>query len=583
MGTETNKSFNNPFFSCFYEMDTEKNVSLSKVENQQADNHYTVVPLSSPINNEVIAVVGLQSSNGGKQNENFAQAGNVGDEIGSFGKSVNDNYNDDYNESFDTLRLMEDFQNEENEMDCQSINSESVAHFSEIESEGELCSSDEEKEKSKKGLLKRGYILPDGCTWDIESIRLNGVLNGEVCAFQNNVIVDRLFFYNDELNGVQYHYTNGQVSREVSYANNIPHGICKKYDLKEHSIKKVYLYEQGRKVRCYKCSPWEDYWYWYDIDEFYDPSRFCICKVDGDFRRSGECFVFLNNNLKQIVVFQDDYVKYTRVLVVNSTSMIEYNKNMQKIYEGDYLFLKEKLAMLREGDGIEYEDGLKSYDGKWRNNSKNGRGISYFSNGYPSYDGEWVDDLKEGNGKSFVDGRLLYNGYWRRDVPHKKGTLYENGKEKYKGDWNEGVFVLDNGDYYDYTTKKLVVKSNSNSTITNTKSKEEERKRKKRKNELLIEDGIKANCEEVVSFSEILYDYLTIGRNNYNHSRRFEVKNCNSLKKIEVSEDSFHEAENGVFVIENCPQLKTIRIQENAFHLFSVFHLSSRFYSFKTP
>ena len=43
-----------------------------------------------------------------------------------------------------------------------------------------------------------------------------------------------------------------------------------------------------------------------------------------------------------------------------------------------------------------YNNGEK-YDGKWKNDKKEGKGIFYYFNG-DKYDGEWKDDKKEGKG-----------------------------------------------------------------------------------------------------------------------------------------------------------------------------------------
>lgn len=66
-----------------------------------------------------------------------------------------------------------------------------------------------------------------------------------------------------------------------------------------------------------------------------------------------------------------------------------------------------------------YQGGILVYDGKLKNGTRQGKGVSYYLNGQKQYDGEW----KSGQ----------YNG---------RGTLYsENGDVIYKGKWKNGDYA----------------------------------------------------------------------------------------------------------------------------------------------
>jgi len=80
-------------------------------------------------------------------------------------------------------------------------------------------------------------------------------------------------------------------------------------------------------------------------------------------------------------------------------------------YEGNFVDFK------REGEGILYtEDGVKIYDGKWKNNKYHGYG-QYFLRGQCRYEGNWENGKRNGDGIAYdQNGNEEYNGPWKDDM-----------------------------------------------------------------------------------------------------------------------------------------------------------------------
>ena len=68
-------------------------------------------------------------------------------------------------------------------------------------------------------------------------------------------------------------------------------------------------------------------------------------------------------------------------------------------------------------------DGSR-YEGYWKNDRANIKGILYHADG-DIYDGEWLDDKAHGYGiYNHIDG-ARYEGYWIEDKQDGKGKKYE--------------------------------------------------------------------------------------------------------------------------------------------------------------
>jgi len=69
---------------------------------------------------------------------------------------------------------------------------------------------------------------------------------------------------------------------------------------------------------------------------------------------------------------------------------------------------------------MSYANGEK-YDGQWKDDKKQGRGMHSYQNG-DRYDGGWIEDEECWDGESLI--KFI-------------GVYYFNNGDKYKGDWKD--------------------------------------------------------------------------------------------------------------------------------------------------
>lgn len=84
--------------------------------------------------------------------------------------------------------------------------------------------------------------------------------------------------------------------------------------------------------------------------------------------------------------------------------------NSGQVYIGHFVDFK------REGEGTLYtEDGVKIYEGEWKNNKYEGYG-QYFLRGQCRYEGNWEHGKRNGDGIAYdANGKEEYNGLWKDD------------------------------------------------------------------------------------------------------------------------------------------------------------------------
>lgn len=115
---------------------------------------------------------------------------------------------------------------------------------------------------------------------------------------------------------------------------------------------------------------------------------------------------------------------------------------LKKSYEGRFI------DDAKEGKGILTFTNGDSYEGNWSKDKKNGKGVLKRV-GHFLYDGEWKNDKREGYGylknlsESGKAGKIVYKGSFRDNNMHGKGQYYKyNNQNKrewiYKGDFYNG-------------------------------------------------------------------------------------------------------------------------------------------------
>ena len=124
---------------------------------------------------------------------------------------------------------------------------------------------------------------------------------------------------------------------------------------------------------------------------------------------------------------------------------ISFNYVTKKYPNGNYkgYILNDK----REKTGIMIFDNGAKYEGQWKNDKKNGKGVFTSSHYYDcenfvgmKYEGEFKDDKFDGYGITTYTNGDRYEGEWKNNKQYGSGTVtYFNG-EKYEGEWKEGMF-----------------------------------------------------------------------------------------------------------------------------------------------
>ena len=114
------------------------------------------------------------------------------------------------------------------------------------------------------------------------------------------------------------------------------------------------------------------------------------------------------------------------------------NLNNQVLYLENGKYIGQIVNGLAEGRGIQY--GTKEpfigdrYEGEWKNNKKEGKGIYYWNNG-DKYDGDWRNGKFEGKGIYYYNNGDRYEGDWRNDKFEGKGIYYFNNGNREMGDY----------------------------------------------------------------------------------------------------------------------------------------------------
>ena len=158
--------------------------------------------------------------------------------------------------------------------------------------------------------------------------------------------------------------------------------------------------------------------------------------------------IFYFNKPKNFDFFENKHID-TNIINEDSIELYIFAKCYnKKKYEGD--FKNDKI----DGKGILYYNNGNKYEGNWKNDKKEGKGILYYNNGN-KYEGNWKNDKKEGKGIFNFNNGDRYEGDFKDDKREGKGILNYNNGNKYEGNWKNdkkegnGIFNFNNGDRYD--------------------------------------------------------------------------------------------------------------------------------------
>ena len=106
-------------------------------------------------------------------------------------------------------------------------------------------------------------------------------------------------------------------------------------------------------------------------------------------------------------------------------------------YEGEWKDNK------KEGKGVYYWNRSPwkgdVFEGEWKNNKKEGKGIYYFSDG-DFYEGNWKNGKQDGKGIYYYSDGDIYDGEWKNGVKEGKGIHYFSNGDVYEGDFKDNNF-----------------------------------------------------------------------------------------------------------------------------------------------
>lgn len=266
------------------------------------------------------------------------------------------------------------------------------------------------------------FVIPDDCILNVEYV--DGKKEGPATVrTKKGILFAKLCYENDKLNGycIFNDYT-GKKSFEGYYENNVRDGWGCEYDEKHQPIF-TGLYRNGERYCEMKPVPkMKDYY-----QEIVDGRQIAIAKYTKEYRRTGNCYIFENETIARLSVFQEGLEMRT-IKEFKDGIMKEYNGQGSLLYEGGY---KDDLLnnYPRHGEGDEYIDDCIVYSGNWMNNQRCGMGNSY------------------------KDGNLYYSGQWKSGAPQGMGEIVnEDGDVIYKGSWSCGYLVVKNNKRVNYKT-----------------------------------------------------------------------------------------------------------------------------------
>ena len=112
---------------------------------------------------------------------------------------------------------------------------------------------------------------------------------------------------------------------------------------------------------------------------------------------------------------------------------------------------------MRNGQGIEYVNKNKVYEGLWLNNNKTGYGNLYYQK-YTNiiyYSGFFLNNKKHGAGTIYYkNNNIKLNGYWENNLLLNGTEYWENKAIKYEGSFKddkyfgESIIYLNNGNIH---------------------------------------------------------------------------------------------------------------------------------------
>ena len=154
----------------------------------------------------------------------------------------------------------------------------------------------------------------------------------------------------------------------------------------------------------------------------------------------------LNLNLNIGILLKEPINDFKKIKNENTEKIILLD-NVNK-YEGDYKNNK------MEGKGILYYNNGNRYEGDFKIGLQEGKGILYYIDG-DKYEGDFKNGKMEGKGNFYYKNGNRYEGDYKNDMMEGKGNFYSNNGDRYEGDFKnnkkegKGNLYYINGNRYE--------------------------------------------------------------------------------------------------------------------------------------
>lgn len=274
------------------------------------------------------------------------------------------------------------------------------------------------------GLSNSGFGIPQG--YHLNDAMENVIKEGKIIVYdENNNIYAELMYVQNRLNGICCFYIDGKLKEKITYVNNVAEGWgC---DCDDTIELQNYHYIHGeKKYKIFRIEGKEEMWREEDLET---NALVSICTYNNAFKKNGDCYFYEDNNIIEHAIYTNGE-KTTVHKIFQEKIMKEYDDTKKLIYEGEYEDSFEK-NYPRNGNGKEYDANSVIYDGEWKDNKKNGFGIS----------------------TSFIS----YQGMWNNNLPDGEGILNDEIHQlHYEGLWKNGIYYINDDEYYDYSQQQLI-------------------------------------------------------------------------------------------------------------------------------
>ena len=175
--------------------------------------------------------------------------------------------------------------------------------------------------------------------------------------------------------------------------------------------------------------------------------------LDKYYSLSNDIINNYNTNKRNYYQLQNIYkLNKKNNLLIKKLNTIVFSETITEIYDFSFdnfyndngeKFIGEIKNGLKDGKGtLFYEKENKNkrqrYEGDFKNDKPNGRGILYWNDG-SKYEGEWKNDIKEGKGIMYYNNGERYEGNWKNGRREGKGIYYWINGDKYEGDWKNNL------------------------------------------------------------------------------------------------------------------------------------------------